>query len=57
MVCRLGYLGAYYEGIDVLRDDHLEEEPMDPNISVYRFVNVPTYAYNYQTTIKEQVSE
>ena len=26
---------------------------MDPNISAYRFVNVPTYAYNYQLLIKE----
>ena len=43
----------YFEGIDILRDDHLKKEPMDPNISAYRFVNVPTYAYNYQIMIKE----
>ena len=43
-----------YEGIDILRDDHLKKEPMDQNISAYRFVNVPTYAYNYQIMIKER---
>ena len=26
---------------------------MDLNISAYRFVNVTTYAYNYQIMIKE----
>ena len=43
----------YFEGIDIQRDDHLKSEPMDLNISAYRFVNVTTYAYNYQIMIKE----
>ena len=44
----------YYEGIDIIRDEYQKKEPMDPNISAYRFVNAPTYAYNYQTMIKER---
>ena len=42
MIVEINVVLVKYEGIGILRDDHLKKEPMDPNISACRFVSVHT---------------